>query len=403
MNRPATLLRSTVPSPLDELRSALLAGGIVNLTGPLGIGKSALAAKLHAPTVDLAVPGALDTLPALLAAAPEHLVLDHVDGVAADAVRALLAGHRVRGTLVLVSRVPVHVPGHETVLVDVPAWADRAIDGLSLRSGIAATEARRAVIELSRGNPLVAATVVTALQTGTAPEARGALADSVAGAVTARIASEGTGRRWQHALRMLAALGTADEALLGGGPDLFTTLARLSIVRRVDLGIELTAPFRALFDQAYQWRDAGAHRKLRLRATNYRAAHQLRAPTSSTDTAEAIADALTNLRNSGALTSSSLLHGALTPTVPQLRGWLHDAVEALADSSVPTEADAGKILQQYYIRGGSNHLAIARRLHLSRATYFRRQRTGIQVLANWYDLGIRTGRTDAAAAAGAVV
>ncbi|WP_328405460.1 acyl-CoA dehydrogenase family protein [Streptomyces sp. NBC_00390] len=69
------------------------------------------------------------------------------------------------------------------------------------------------------------------------------------------------------------------------------------------------------------------------------------------------------------------------PTVPDLQAWLHDAVLELAVSDELADAEAGTILQAYYLGRASTHHQVACRLHLSRATYFRRLRRGLEAVA----------------------
>ncbi|MEV5445187.1 hypothetical protein AB0N23_22005 [Streptomyces sp. NPDC052644] len=82
-----------------------------------------------------------------------------------------------------------------------------------------------------------------------------------------------------------------------------------------------------------------------------------------------------------ALAESRLVGTPVTPTVSSLRTWLRDAVlEPGADGS-PADAEAGAILQAYHLGGAANHHQVAVRLHLSRATHFRRLRRGHETLA----------------------
>lgn len=100
------------------------------------------------------------------------------------------------------------------------------------------------------------------------------------------------------------------------------------------------------------------------------------------DLVEEIARALGRIRDPAALEGSALLVCPATPTVADLRSWLHSAVQRLADSEETADAEAGAILQAYYLarRRGTHH-QVACRLHLGRATYFRRLRRGLTFLA----------------------
>ncbi|MER7830346.1 hypothetical protein [Streptomyces sp. NPDC095602] len=93
-----------------------------------------------------------------------------------------------------------------------------------------------------------------------------------------------------------------------------------------------------------------------------------------------MARALSRIGDPRALAESRLVGTPVTPTVSSLRTWLRDAVlEPGADGS-PADAEAGAILQAY-LGGAANHHQVAVRLHLSRATYFRRLRRGHATLA----------------------
>lgn len=60
---------------------------------------------------------------------------------------------------------------------------------------------------------------------------------------------------------------------------------------------------------------------------------------------------------------------------------LREAVEALASSASAVDAEAGEILRLYYLSRAGGHDLLAHRLHLSRATYFRRLEYGIGKVA----------------------
>ncbi|WP_411080214.1 hypothetical protein [Streptomyces sp. cmx-18-6] len=81
------------------------------------------------------------------------------------------------------------------------------------------------------------------------------------------------------------------------------------------------------------------------------------------------------------LSRSPLLGWAACPTAQELRGTLLDAIGSLIASDHPPTAQAGRILDAYYVRRRSDHVGVAHRLHLSRATYFRRLDHGLTRLA----------------------
>ncbi|MBT2453137.1 hypothetical protein J7F03_40220 [Streptomyces sp. ISL-43] len=91
--------------------------------------------------------------------------------------------------------------------------------------------------------------------------------------------------------------------------------------------------------------------------------------------------ALERLHDPTRLAQSSLLTLAATPTAQELRGALVDAIGNLIASDDPPTAQAGRILDAYYVRRRSDHMGVAHRLHLSRATYFRRLDHGLTRLA----------------------
>ncbi|MBG6136081.1 hypothetical protein [Longispora fulva] len=63
-----------------------------------------------------------------------------------------------------------------------------------------------------------------------------------------------------------------------------------------------------------------------------------------------------------------------------LRDLLRGGIRDLANSTIPAEAEAGQILTLYYLDRTGGHEFIAHRLHLSRATYYRRLNQGLEQL-----------------------
>lgn len=262
----------------EELRAAVAVHPLVNLTGPLGVGKSALAAGLgNAERVDLDRPdGRVALRQALAGPAGRTVVVDSVDGrVRRDSLHAefVRLGDQ-RPTVVVVSRKPV--------LVD-PLWAYSGAatvtvaaapeEWIAARAGaVEDPDGRTLVIRLAAGIPLIADAVCRALEAGIPPTALGAVADQVAEEILERLGRELPGRQWCHALRLLATVWSGDERLVPGGPDHFASLASLSVVGRDTLGLRITEPYRTVFELAYRWRRPEAHENVRVRARDYRLA-----------------------------------------------------------------------------------------------------------------------------------
>ncbi|MEU7897466.1 hypothetical protein AB0B45_31975 [Nonomuraea sp. NPDC049152] len=90
--------------------------------------------------------------------------------------------------------------------------------------------------------------------------------------------------------------------------------------------------------------------------------------------------ALAHIRDQARLADSPLLSCARTATVKDLQEWLRDAVRTLEDGDSPEDAEAGWILRHYYLGRPRTHQQLARQLHISRATYFRRLHHGLDTL-----------------------
>ncbi|WP_354637100.1 hypothetical protein [Kitasatospora camelliae] len=329
------------PAVLDELRAAVAAHPLVNLTGPLGVGKSRLAAGLaDTLRVDLDRPGAPDALRAALAdLGPRVLVVDSADGrPRLGLVReALDRVGEERPTVVVVSRRPV--------LTD-PRWADcgavavtvtPACDSrIATQAGIEEPDGRALVVRLAGGIPLLADAVHRALRAGVPATAPGAVADQVAEEIVERLAREQPGRRWRHALRLLATVWSGDERLLPGGPDHFTALAALSIVGRGPLGLRIAEPYRTVLELAYRWRQPDAHEAVRVRARDYR---------------------LTLLGRAGSGSERAELaeQGLFLSGDPLVRRELFPAGERSVRFRAATDTDAddiGRLMRQWALRSG---------------------------------------------------
>ncbi|QYA98162.1 hypothetical protein KZO11_33425 [Streptomyces anulatus] len=97
-------------------------------------------------------------------------------------------------------------------------------------------------------------------------------------------------------------------------------------------------------------------------------------------TGQEVARALAVIADPARLAESPLLSSPRPRTVAELRADLWEAVRRLADSEVREEAEAGWILQHYYLGRPRTHQRLAQQLHISRATYFRRLRHGLDLV-----------------------
>jgi hypothetical protein len=92
--------------------------------------------------------------------------------------------------------------------------------------------------------------------------------------------------------------------------------------------------------------------------------------------------ALRDIRDTGRLAANPLLAGTTLGSAPELAAFLREEIAALAASGSAVDADAGRALTAYYLLRTAGHDGAAHRLHLSRATYFRRLDHGLTALAN---------------------
>ena len=68
-----------------------------------------------------------------------------------------------------------------------------------------------------------------------------------------------------------------------------------------------------------------------------------------------------------------------------LRAVLVDVISELANSPQPRDAEAGRLLFDYYVKKVGSHEVIMERLHLSRPTFYRRLQRGFQLVAERLD------------------
>jgi hypothetical protein len=66
----------------------------------------------------------------------------------------------------------------------------------------------------------------------------------------------------------------------------------------------------------------------------------------------------------------------------ELRALLVDVVADLSESRAPRDAEAGRLLLDYYVKRVGTHEVTMARLNLSRPTYYRRLRRGHVLVTN---------------------
>ena len=106
------------------------------------------------------------------------------------------------------------------------------------------------------------------------------------------------------------------------------------------------------------------------------------------DAAE-VKSALESLRDDAALAASPLARLAPGGEGPlgaaAVRDLLTSVIGRLADSPAPRDAEAGRLLSDYYLRRVGSHEVVAERLHLSRPTFYRRLQRGLLLVAERLD------------------
>jgi hypothetical protein len=68
-----------------------------------------------------------------------------------------------------------------------------------------------------------------------------------------------------------------------------------------------------------------------------------------------------------------------------LRALLVDVIGDLAASAAPRDAEAGRLLLDYYVKKVGSHEVIMERLHLTRPTFYRRLQRGFALVAERLD------------------
>ncbi|WP_018347798.1 hypothetical protein [Longispora albida] len=255
---------SRVVAQLATAVMSLRKGGLVNLVGPVGSGKSWIIEASQLPWY--------------------VTVIDDADEVPAGVLCAeLAASPREAGSLgglgcrvvVAVTRFPVRarrdwpvdVP---TAVVRVPAWSDQEVREFARKQGITEQEQLDVVAGLSGGVPLIADRLCRSLHAGQSAEHPGALADAASTEILRRLGQQ------PGLLARLATMGAADAELLPPGE--YEELAALSIVSRTRLGLAVQEPYRTLFDLVHRWRSPQSHRRTVVATLRHRRALLVTSP-----------------------------------------------------------------------------------------------------------------------------
>lgn len=329
---------------IAEVERVVAARRLVNLTGPVGSGKTWLATRLGSTVrVELDRPGALDDLAVALAEpSADLLVVDNADRHGdLGALRDILdrSPDRRPSMLVLSRRPLLSEPGWADsgmVTVAVRPLPDVEIEALASTARIDDPAGRAVVTSLAAGVPLIAEAACRALHDGASAEAPGAVADHVTGEILERLGRELPGRRWQHALRLLATVGAGDERMLRAGPELFSALAGLSLVRRTTLGLALPEPYREVMELAYRWRRPMEHGALRGRAAGYRAAQLA--------TARTPAERFRLVEQGLVLAEDPSVRRTLRPMAP--------SPAVIRPAGAPDADDVGRLMHQWALHSG---------------------------------------------------
>ena len=107
-------------------------------------------------------------------------------------------------------------------------------------------------------------------------------------------------------------------------------------------------------------------------------------------TANSVKDALEVINQPAALDGTSLvglhfLGGRADSKSAELRELLVDIIRELETSRAPRDAEAAKLLSDYYLRRVGTHEVVAERMHLTRPTFYRRLQRGLELVAERLD------------------
>ncbi|MFJ7272619.1 hypothetical protein ACIQV3_39320 [Streptomyces sp. NPDC099050] len=254
-----------------RILASLGSGRLVNLVGPLGVGKTQVAAGLDgAVVVDMSQRHASSELRNALSSGAGIVAADSVDSPQAVAATAWSV-RRAEVPVLVVSRRPLlswdEWTGDEVSAVGFGPRSDADIDALAVRCQVTDPAHRDLVVRLAMGIPLLARAACRALHAGSPAVPAGPVADRVARVVHDRLARERpAGQQWQRALSLLASVGPGDEELLAAPSEVFATLAELSVVTHTELGLGVAEPYRMILDLAHRWRRPLEHRSALTRA-----------------------------------------------------------------------------------------------------------------------------------------
>ena len=108
-------------------------------------------------------------------------------------------------------------------------------------------------------------------------------------------------------------------------------------------------------------------------------------PASVQEREQMVHSALEDLGTAEALGRSPLARLPGVSTAAELRALLVDTITELANSAAPRDAEAGRLLLDYYVKRVGSHEVVMERLHLSRAVYYRRLRRGFALISQRLD------------------
>jgi hypothetical protein len=320
---------------------------VVNVVGPLGVGKSTVLAALAGedPVVDARRPDVRAELRRVLG---ESRTVVHVDGVDRPGVAEVLATEVDRADavphVVVAGRRPLPLRDGGTggqVVLAVPRWDGAAIRELARALGVGGDDVDL-VERLAGGLPLVAHSLCGALLAPTPAQVPGAVADRALREILARLGQEQQSRHVIDALGTLATVGVGDEELLAElvatphDQDWFAELSDLSLVTATECGLSLVEPFQTLLDLKHRWRRPVAHRTALTKAM----ARNRRLLATTTD--ESRRRALTE--HSLFLTDDPLVRQALFPPAPEM--------PVVRPASASDEDDISALVHEWARQGG---------------------------------------------------